>query len=199
MGVVGGAIVIDPFHRKAAQHRARLRRGTGRSCRPTGRCTCRTRRDFASRVTTSRAPSPPDVVRGFGLPFGHPDLLGHEPAGGLSSAGGDGRSRRSSTRARRRRQPYERWKLVFRANALTSTAYVLSVARPAPEQGVPLGGASIAIDPTGEVIAESTDPIVLVQLDEQVIAAARQRYPGYLQLYPDLYARGWSSLTARRT
>jgi len=38
---------------------------------------------------------------------------------------------------------YERWKLVFRANALTSTAYVLSVARPAPEQGVPLGGASI--------------------------------------------------------
>ena len=42
---------------------------------------------------------------------------------------------------------YQRWKIVFRANALTSTAYVLSVNRPDPEAGVLIGGPSVAVDP----------------------------------------------------
>jgi predicted amidohydrolase len=89
---------------------------------------------------------------------------------------------------------YDRWKLVFRANALTSTTYVLSVARPGPEQGVAIGGPSVAVDPNGEVLIESTDPIVLVQLDPRVVGDARRRYPGYLAQNAALYGRGWAEV-----
>jgi N-carbamoylputrescine amidase len=92
---------------------------------------------------------------------------------------------------------FDRWKVVFRANALTSATYVLSVNRPAPEQGVPLGGPSIAIDPNGDVLVESADPVVVVTLEERAIAEARRRYPGYLAVYSDLYARGWSTVALR--
>lgn len=91
---------------------------------------------------------------------------------------------------------FERWKLVFRANALTSGAYVLSVNRPAPEQGVRLGGPSIAVDPNGDVVLETTDPVAVVKVDEEVIAGARRRYPGYLNTYAELYSRAWAE-TAR--
>ena len=92
---------------------------------------------------------------------------------------------------------YERWKLVFRANALTSTAYVLSVNRPGPELGVDIGGPSIAVDPNGDVLAESTDQVLTVDLDERIIKAARKRYPGYLAHFPAIYARGWAGLNPR--
>ena len=54
---------------------------------------------------------------------------------------------------------YQRWKIVFRANALTSGCYVLSVNRPDPEEGVLIGGPSIAVDPNGAVLLETTDRI----------------------------------------
>ena len=37
---------------------------------------------------------------------------------------------------------YQRWKIVFRANALTGCSYVLCVNRPDPEEGVLIGGPS---------------------------------------------------------
>ena len=86
---------------------------------------------------------------------------------------------------------FDRWQLVFRSTALTACAYVLSVNRPAEEQGVPLGGPSIAVDPNGEVLFETTDPVALVTLDERVITAARKRYPGYLATPRALYAEAW--------
>lgn len=89
---------------------------------------------------------------------------------------------------------FERWRLVFRAVALTTSAYVLSVNRPAAEFGVPLGGPSIAVDPDGSVIAESTNPLLIVTLDRAVVAAARKSYPGYLRYFGDLYAAGWRAL-----
>jgi predicted amidohydrolase len=90
---------------------------------------------------------------------------------------------------------YERWKLVMRATAMTSCAYILSVNRPGPEAGVPLGGPTLAVDPTGEVIAESRDPVVIVPVDEQVVAEARTRYPGYLAVNAELYADGWRAVS----
>jgi N-carbamoylputrescine amidase len=92
---------------------------------------------------------------------------------------------------------YERWKLVLRATALTACAYVLSVNRPGPEQGVPIGGPSLAVDPRGEVLAETTEPVTVVTLDEAVIAAARRGYPGYLRTNAVLYARAWDAAGAR--
>jgi N-carbamoylputrescine amidase len=86
---------------------------------------------------------------------------------------------------------YERWKLVLRSTAITACAYVLSVNRPGPEQGVPIGGPSLAIDPNGEVMVETTDPVAVVTLEESVLADARRRYPGYLRTNARMYAEAW--------
>jgi predicted amidohydrolase len=88
---------------------------------------------------------------------------------------------------------FPRWKTVLTANALTSCTYVISVPRPQPEFGVPLGGPSFAVTPTGDVLIESTEPIVLVTIERNVIEQARQRYPGYLPTRAELYAEGWKS------
>jgi len=86
---------------------------------------------------------------------------------------------------------YPRWRLVLQANAVTSAAYVVSVNRPRPEGGVPIGGASLAIAPDGAVLAESTDPLAIVSLDRAVVRRARLDYPGYLPVRAALYAEGW--------
>ena len=93
---------------------------------------------------------------------------------------------------------FERWRTVFIANAMTSGAYVLSVNRPREEQGVPLGGPSFAVAPTGNVLADSTDAVTLVTLDRAVVARARQGYPGYLATRSDLYADGWRQVKGTR-
>ena len=92
---------------------------------------------------------------------------------------------------------YQRWKTVFRANALTSCLYVLSVNRPHPEDGVLIGGPSVAFDPNGELLVETTDPLALVTLDERVVLDARRAYPGYLPIRARLYADAWAEVAGR--
>ncbi len=89
---------------------------------------------------------------------------------------------------------YARWRIVFRAIALTSCVYVISVNRPHPEEGVLIGGPSVAVDPDGEMLVETTDPVALVTLDSRVIAQNRTEYPGYLPIRADLYAGAWSEI-----
>jgi len=91
-------------------------------------------------------------------------------------------------------QTYERWRLVLRANAVTSGCYVVSTNRPAPASDGLIGGPSIAISPTSEVLLETTDRLSAVTLRRSVLEAARVDYPGYLRTYPDLYARGWKAV-----
>jgi N-carbamoylputrescine amidase len=92
---------------------------------------------------------------------------------------------------------YQRWKIVFRANALTSCSYVLSVNRPDPEEGVLLGGPSVAVDPNGNVLVETTDQIAIVTLESRVVSAARIAYPGYLPVRARLYADAWAGIAGR--
>jgi predicted amidohydrolase len=91
---------------------------------------------------------------------------------------------------------YPRWKIVFQANALTSCAYVLSVNRPGPEEGVLIGGPSVAVDPHGNILVEMTEPLAVVTIDRAVVAQARVDYPGYLPIRAALYAKAWSELAA---
>lgn len=93
---------------------------------------------------------------------------------------------------------FGRWRTVFVANAMTSAVYVLSVNRPSEEQGVLLGGPSCAVAPTGEVLAESTDTMVVVMLDRATVSRAKQRYPGYLATRADLYAEAWQRVKGTR-
>lgn len=91
---------------------------------------------------------------------------------------------------------YERWRLVLRADAVTSAAYVVSVNRPRPELGVPIGGASLVVDPSGEVILESSEPVAVATLDRAAVRRARADYPGYLPSRAEVYAAGWQRLAS---
>ncbi len=91
---------------------------------------------------------------------------------------------------------YQRWRVVFQANALTSTTYVLSVNRPEPEEGVLIGGPSVAVDPEGRMLVETTDRLAIVTLERDVIRQARVDYPGYLPIRASLYAKAWGELAA---
>lgn len=135
------------------------------------------------------------VIDRLGLPFGIQicsDINRPEGSHLLGAAGAMAILNPRATEA----ATFERWKLVFRANAMTSTAYVLSVNRPSPEQGVGLGGPSIAVGPTGDVLVESCDPVVIVTLERSAIEQARRRYPGYLDIRSDVYAAGWAKLSS---
>jgi N-carbamoylputrescine amidase len=92
---------------------------------------------------------------------------------------------------------YQRWKTVFRSNALTSCLYVLSVNRPHPEEGVLLGGPSVAVDPNGFATVETTDRLALVTLDAQMVTDARRAYPGYLPIRAELYSDAWKDVATR--
>jgi predicted amidohydrolase len=141
---------------------------------------------------------PPRVVRELAFPFGIQicsDVNRPTVSHALAAAGAEAIIAPRATE----RETFESWKLVFRANALTSTAYVLSVNRPEPEQGVPLGGPSVAVAPDGSVLAESVEPVVVVTLARGAVARARADYPGYLKVRPELYARAWLEGAARPT
>ena len=133
---------------------------------------------------------PPEVMQGLDMPVGVQlcsDV--NRPAGtqSLAACGAEAILCPRCTPA----GSYPRWRLVLQANAITSAAYVLSVNRPRPEGGVPIGGASLAIAPDGAVLLETTDPLAIVSLDRAVVRRARLDYPGYLPVRADLYATGW--------
>ena len=92
---------------------------------------------------------------------------------------------------------YQHWKLVFRGNARTSACYVLSVNRPDPEDGVLIGGPSIAVDPAGAVLLETTDRLGMVTLETAEVERARVAYPGYLPVRARLYADAWAEIAER--
>lgn len=91
------------------------------------------------------------------------------------------------------RVSYERWLTVLRANAITSATYVISVNRPGPETGVPIGGPSVAIAPDGAVLVATEAPMTVIQLERSAVETARRDYPGYLAVRSGLYARCWAA------
>ena len=93
---------------------------------------------------------------------------------------------------------WNRWRPVLIANALTSCCWVATVNRPAPEEGVLLGGPSFAVDPNGEVLVESTDPVCTFTYDPARLSKHRSSYPGYLSMRSDLYASAWAAIPPRR-
>lgn len=95
------------------------------------------------------------------------------------------------------RATYHRWKPVFMANALTSGAYVMSVDRPAPEQGVEIGQPSVAASPRGELILETMEEVSIAFVDLSVVRACRSEYPGYLAVPSAMYGQAWASVSHR--
>jgi len=139
---------------------------------------------------------PPHRIDDFGVPVGIQICSDNNRPEGTHLLGAEGAIAAMVPRASEERT-YQRWKVVFRANAMTSCLYVLSVNRPAPESGVLLGGPSVAIDPNGNVLLETTDTIGLVTLDAAVVRKARSDYPGYLPVRAGLYADAWREIAGR--
>ena len=140
---------------------------------------------------------PPSVVHGLPLPVGIQTCSDVNRPEGSHLLGALGAEVIVCPRATEE-ATFTRWKTVLIANAITSCTYVLSVPRPQPEFDVPLGGPSFAVAPTGEVLAESTEPMVLVTIDQDVFDQVRRRYPGYLPVRADLYAEGWKSVASHK-
>jgi predicted amidohydrolase len=138
----------------------------------------------------------PQRIDAFGLPVGVQICSDINRPEGSDLLGAQGAMAVLAPRATEERT-YQRWKVVFRAIGLTACCYVLSVNRPDPEDGVLIGGPSIAVDPAGEVLLETTDPIGLVTLESRVVTEARTAYPGYLPIRAGLYAQAWSEIAGR--
>ena len=92
------------------------------------------------------------------------------------------------------RSNYPRWRLVYQAVAVTSTAYVISVNRPGPEDGMPLGGPSLVVSPDGKVMLETEEPVAVVALDVSMVHRLWKEYPGYMPFPAPIYAEGWKRL-----
>jgi N-carbamoylputrescine amidase len=135
----------------------------------------------------------PKRIDAFGVPIGLQLCSDVNRPEGTHLLGAQGAIAMINPRATEERT-YQRWKMVFRANALTSCCYVLSVNRPHPEHGVQIGGPTVAIDPNGDVLLETTDTVALVTLDAAVVESARRDYPGYLPVRARLYADAWAEI-----
>jgi N-carbamoylputrescine amidase len=195
IGVVSGAIVKDPA--TGRRHNTALAfDATGALAGSYAKVHLPDEPGFHEPCHYEPADVPATPIRSFALPLGIQicsDINRPAAAHALAAAGAVAILHPRATE----RATYERWKLVLRSTALTSSAYVVSVNRPGPEQGVPIGGPSLAIDPSGDVLVETTDPVAVFTLDESVIAAARRAYPGYLRTNTSLYARAWDAAGTR--
>jgi predicted amidohydrolase len=137
----------------------------------------------------------PQRIDAFGLPIGVQICSDNNRPEGTHLLGARGAMAVAVPRASEERT-YQRWKTVFRSNALTGCLYVLSVNRPHPEEGVLIGGPSVAFDPNGELLVETTDQVALVTLDASAVTDARRAYPGYLPVRARLYADAWAEVAA---
>lgn len=137
----------------------------------------------------------PHRIDAFGVPIGVQICSDNNRPEGTHLLGAQGAMAVLVPRASEEKT-YQRWKTVFRSNALTGCLYVLSVNRPDPEEGVLIGGPSVAVDPTGFARLETTDRLALVTLDATVVTDARRNYPGYLPVRARLYADAWADVAA---
>ncbi len=135
----------------------------------------------------------PRRIDTFGVPIGVQICSDNNRPEGVHLLGAQGALAMINPRATEEKT-YQRWKTVFRANAMTSCLYVLSVNRPDPEDGVLIGGPTVAFDPSGELLVETTDTLTLVTIDAKVVTDARRAYPGYLPVHARLYADAWDEI-----
>jgi len=135
----------------------------------------------------------PVRIDAFGLPIGVQICSDNQRPEGVHLLGAQGAMAVMNPRASEERT-FQRWKSIWRANAVTGCVYVLSVNRPYPEDGVLIGGPSVAFDPNGEQLVETTDTLALVTLDANVVTDARRAYPGYLPVRARLYADAWADV-----
>jgi predicted amidohydrolase len=136
---------------------------------------------------------PPTVVDALGVPVGVQLCSDVNRPWGCNLLGAQGAVAILAPRATAG-DTWDRWRLVLRADAVTSCAYVVSVNRPGGQPDFPNAGPTVAIAPDGTVLLETRERLVTVEVDAHVVAKVRREYPGYLPVHTSLYGRGWSGV-----
>lgn len=192
IALLGGAIVLDD--ETGARHNTALLYG------PDGRCMTRYRKihlpEEEGYWETSHylaGDVPPTVVDGLPLRVGLQICSDVNRPQGFQLLAAQGVEVVLAPRATPP-ETYDRWRMILRANAVMSGAYLVSVNRPRPEAGASIGGPSLAISPAGDVLVETTEPVRVVTLERGSVTDAAREYPGYLKRFPHVYARGWSEI-----
>ncbi len=192
VAVLGGAIIRDP-DTGARHNTALLYDGSGSCLSRYRKVHLPSEEGFWETSHYEPGHEPPTVVSGLSLKIGLQVCSDVNRTTGFQLLGAMGAEVVLAPRCTPL-QTYERWKLVLRANAVTSGCFVISANRPAPTPGGLIGGPSIAISPTSEVLLETMDRLSVVTLERSVVEEARKDYPGYLKVYPELYAEGWKKV-----
>jgi len=194
IALVGGAIVNDP--------ETETRHNTGFVFSATGKLLGQHRKShipeepgFQETSHYEAGDDPPRVVNGLPMPIGVQICSDINRPEGCHLLGAMGAELIVAPRASEE-ATYWKWRPVFQANAVTSCCYVASVNRPAPEQGVGLGGPSIVVAPNSEIIVQTTETVAIADLSHHAIQQARRAYPGYLPVRGELYARAWREIAS---
>jgi len=198
VALIGGAIIRDPVS-GVRRNTAVVLDGSGRQLGTYSKIHLPEEEGFWETSHYEPGREPPSPVAGLPMRIGVQICSDINRPEGCHLLGAMGAEVIIAPRATEQRT-YERWKIVFRANAMTSGAYVVSVNRPGPEQGVLMGppSGSIAVAPDGSVICESCEPVTVVTLHREAVRAAAKAYPGYLDIPASLYAEAWREVAARR-
>lgn len=191
IGLVGGIIHREPDGRRTS--RALVFDASGRVVQTYEKLHLPEEPGFWETSHYEPGTEAPRAFDAFGVPIGVQICSDNNRPEGTHLLGAQGAMAVVIPRATEERT-YQRWKTVFRANALTSSLYVLSVNRPHPEGGVLIGGPSVAIAPDGDVLVETTDRLALVTIEARAVDEARRAYPGYLPVRAGLYADAWGEI-----
>lgn len=84
------------------------------------------------------------------------------------------------------------WKVLQIARAIENQMYVVSANRVGDYDGVEFAGASMAIDPWGDVLLEASDELeesLSISLDLEKVASVRQEVPIFTSRVPHLYKK----------
>ena len=121
----------------------------------------------------------PRRIDAFGVPIGVQICSDNNRPEGTHLLGAQGAMAVLVPRASEEKT-YQRWKTVFRSNALTGCVLRPERQPAGPRGGVLIGGPSVAIDPSGFALVETTDRMALVTLD----ASHRDRCPAQVPRLP---------------
>ncbi len=192
IGLVGGAIVRDPNTNKR-YNTALVFDHTGTLLATYQKVHIPEEEGFWESSHYEPGTAAPQRIDGFSMPLGVQICSDNNRPQGCQLLGAQGAQLIVCPRATEA-ATYPIWRPIFVANALTTSTFVASVNRPAPEQGVPIGGPSIVVDPRGRILLESNQVVSTISINPDLCQEARQAYPGYLDIRCDLYADAWSEL-----
>lgn len=189
VALVGGALVVDPASGRRHNEtwvfdRAGRRVGTYRKAH------LPEEPGFWEASQYDPGDDPPERIEIDGLPIGIQTCSDNQRPMGTHALAAMGARLIVAPRATES-ATWDRWRLVFRANARTAAVWIATVTRP-PEGGtIPTGGPSALFSPEGDVVLETEACLAIVEVADDAIDAARRGYPGSLAVRPDLYRRMW--------